>query len=81
MINNVERLVERRHYLWIKIKRIKDENEKQIIRNEIDNITQERKLNNNKIKVLIVSHPYNIYDKYMSSSIIKYLNENDIQII
>jgi len=35
----------------------------------IDNITQERKLNNDNIKVLIVAHPYNIYDKYLSSNI------------
>lgn len=48
---------------------------------QIDNITQNRKLNNNKIKILIVSHPYNIYDKYLSSNIINYLNDNDIQII
>lgn len=47
----------------------------------IDNITQNRKLNNNKIKILIVSHPYNIYDKYLSANIINYLNSNNIQII
>lgn len=47
----------------------------------IENITQNRKLNNNKIKILIVSHPYNIYDKYLSSNIISYLNNNDVQII
>jgi len=60
-------------YIIAKIKEIKQE--------KIDNITQDRKLNNSKIKVLIVSHPYNIYDKYLSSNIINYLNENDIQII
>lgn len=48
---------------------------------QIDSVTQERKLNNKKIKILIVSHPYNIYDKYLSSNIINYLNENNIQII
>ena len=47
----------------------------------INEITQNRKLNNNKTKILIVSHPYNIYDKYLSSNIIKYLEDNDIQII
>ncbi len=47
----------------------------------IEYITQERKLNNNKIKVLIVSHPYNIYDKYLSEGIINYLEKNDLQII
>lgn len=47
----------------------------------INFITQNRKLNNNKIKVLIVSHPYNIYDKYLSGDIINYLNNNNIQLI
>ena len=48
---------------------------------KIKEITQNRKLNNNKIKILIVSHPYNIYDKYLANNIINYLNNNDIQII
>lgn len=48
---------------------------------KIENITQNRKLNNNKIKVLIVSHPYNIYDTYLSKNIINYLTNNNIQII
>jgi len=48
---------------------------------KINVITQERKLNTNKIKILIVSHPYNIYDKYLSYNIINYLNDNGIQII
>ena len=47
----------------------------------IEHITQERQLKNDKIKILIVSHPYNIYDKYLSNNIIKYLNDNNIQII
>lgn len=47
----------------------------------IDNITQNRKLNNNKLKILLVGHSYNIYDKYLSGNIINYLNNNDIQII
>lgn len=47
----------------------------------IENITQNRKINNNKIKILIVSHPYNIYDNYLSKNIINYLNNNNIQII
>jgi len=48
---------------------------------KINEITQNRKLNNDKTKILIVSHPYNIYDKYLSNNIINYLNNNDIQII
>lgn len=47
----------------------------------INHITQNRKLNNNKIKILIVSHPYNIYDKYLSNNLIKYLTNNNIEII
>lgn len=47
----------------------------------INDVTQKRKLNNNKIKVLVVSHPYNIYDSYISSYLISYLEKNDIEII
>lgn len=47
----------------------------------INDITQRRKLNNNKTKVLIVSHPYNLYDKYISGFLISYLEKNDIEII
>lgn len=60
-------------YIISKIKEKKQE--------KINHITQERKLNNDKIKILIVSHPYNIYDKYISNNIIKYLDNNNIQII
>lgn len=54
---------------------------KKKIQENINYITQERKLNNNKIKVLIVAHPYNLYDKYISNNIIKYLEKNNIQMI
>jgi len=47
----------------------------------INNITQNRKLNNNKIKILLVSHPYNVYDKFLSGNIINYLEKNNIQIL
>lgn len=60
---------------YIKAKR------KAIKQEEVENITQQRKLNNNKIKVLIVSHPYNVYDKYLGSNIINYLSKEDITII
>lgn len=33
---------------------------------------------NDKIKVLIVSHPYNIYDKFIGSPIIKHLKQLDV---
>lgn len=51
LIDDVEKLTERRHYLWIKIKRIKDENEKQIIRNEIDSITKELNVKKKGVKL------------------------------
>lgn len=43
-----------------------------------DNI---KKLESEKIKILIVGHPYNIYDEYIGNPIINYLKQNDIEII
>lgn len=37
--------------------------------------------NNSKMKVLIVSHSYISYDKYIGMPIIKYLKDNDINVI
>ena len=48
---------------------------------KIAEITQNRKLNNDKIKILIVSQFYNIYDKYFAKDLIEYLNNNNIQLI
>jgi len=42
---------------------------------------QNKKLNSNKLKILIVSHPYNIYDKYIGYPIIKFLESMNIEII
>ena len=42
---------------------------------------QEKKLNSNKLKILIVSHPYNIYDKYIGYPIVKFLTNMDIELI
>ena len=42
---------------------------------------QEKKLHNNKLKILIVSHPYNIYDKYIGYPIIKFLTNMNIELI
>lgn len=39
------------------------------------------KLNSDNKKVLIVSHPYNIYDEYIGSPIVKMLEEKNIDII
>ncbi|MBQ9011214.1 MAG: hypothetical protein IJ093_01015 [Bacilli bacterium] len=52
-------------------------NEKQV--SEISN--NMNKLNSTKTKILIISHPYNIYDGLIGSSIIKYLENNDIAVI
>lgn len=38
-------------------------------------------LNSDKIKILIVSHPYNIYDEMIGADIIKYLKENNVEVI
>lgn len=42
---------------------------------------QEKKLYSNKLKVLIASHPYNMYDSYISGEVIQYLKEENIEII
>jgi len=45
---------------------------------------QNRQLNilkNNKTKILIVSHPYNVYDKYIGEPIIKFLKSMDLEIL
>lgn len=44
-------------------------------------LDQEKVLKNTKPKILIVAHPYNIYDNYVGSPIIKKLAELDIDII
>jgi len=38
-------------------------------------------LKNNRLKILIVSHPYNIYDKYIGEPIIKFLKSMDIDLL
>lgn len=42
---------------------------------------QKQVLNNNKIKILIVAHPYNIYDKYIGEPIIRFLKNMNVEII
>ena len=41
----------------------------------------ESNLNSAKIKILIVGHPYNVYDDFVGMDIIKYLKQNDIEVI
>ena len=44
-------------------------------------LKQDKVMRSNKLKVLIVSHPYIVYDKYLSSNIINYLKDEDIDIL
>lgn len=39
------------------------------------------KLKSNKTKILLVSHPYNLYDEMIGKDIIKYLIKNNIEVI
>ena len=42
---------------------------------------QNKKLNTDNIKILLVSHPYNTYDAYVGSPVINYLEELGVTII
>ena len=44
-------------------------------------LKQNNVMRSNKLKILIVSHPYIVYDKYLSSNIINYLKDEDIDIL
>ena len=39
------------------------------------------KLNSKKTKILIVSHPYNLYDELIGKDIIKFLSKNNIELV
>ena len=56
-------------------------NNRQRIYNKDNLLKQNKKLNSKKKKILIVSHPYNIYDNYIGKPIIKKLKEMNIEII
>ena len=60
-------------YQYAKIKSNK------ILKKEI--LTNYSKLSSNKIKILLIGHPYNIYDDYMGKPIIKYLENLNVEII
>ena len=60
-------------YLFSKIKVSKD-NKKEIIINT-------NKLYSDHKKVLLIGHPYNLYDEYIGAPIVKYLQDNNIDII
>lgn len=53
---------------------VEKEKEKQIQQNMA-------KLKSNKIKILVVGHPYNLYDAYIGTPIIKYLEKQKVEII
>ena len=44
-------------------------------------INQQKKLTTSNLKVLVVSHPYNIYDNYIGQPIIKKLEKEKIEVI
>ena len=46
-----------------------------------DNKKQTKILNNNKDKILIVAHPYNIYDNYIGNSILKILKKYNYDLL
>lgn len=51
---------------------------KKVKRNHMIN---QNKLKSNKTKILIVGHPYNLYDEMIGKDIIKYLIKNDAEVI
>ncbi len=44
-------------------------------------LKQNKIMRSNRLKILIVSHPYIVYDKYLSSNIINYLKDEDIDLL
>lgn len=58
------------------IAKIKENKHNSMLMNKQRNI-----LKNNKLKILIVAHPYNIYDKYIGEPIIKFLKSMNIEIL
>lgn len=60
---------------YVTAKKIADKKRKKRIK------AQEKKLYSKKIKVLLAGHPYNLYDSYISESIIRYLKSEHIEII
>lgn len=56
------------------LKKEEELKEKEIIKNE-------KKLNGRKTKILIVSHPYNIYDNLIGKEITDYLEKNKVSVI
>ena len=62
-------------YSYIKAKQAQKKYNKNILSKQL------KKLSSNKLKVLLVSHPYNTYDNYIGLPIIKKLKNQNIEII
>lgn len=62
-------------YYYIKGKSREKEYNLSLIRNQIN------VLRSNRLKILIVAHPYVIYDDYLGSSITKFFKDNDVDIL
>ncbi len=64
------------------VKRIYDET-KEFIESKKEQEVQKNmaKLKSEKLKILLVGHPYNLYDEYIGRPIVKYLKENNIELI
>lgn len=60
---------------YILSKKIYKEHKKKLEKEQI------KKIDSNKSKILIVSHPYNIYDNYIGTPIIEKLNSMNIEIL
>lgn len=56
------------------LKEVMNKKDKMILKNK-------EKLNSKKIKILLVGHPYNMYDEYIGKPIIKFLEKNNVEII
>lgn len=58
-----------------KAKHVEQEKEKKRI------IEQEKRLDSNHCKILLVSHAYNLYDSLIGESIVNYLKKNQVEVI
>ena len=52
-----------------------------VMKEKIGILKQNKIMRSNRLKILIVSHPYIVYDKYLSSNIINYLKNEDIDLL
>ena len=62
-------------YYYIKGKYRQKKHNESLIRNQI------KTLKSSNLKVLVVAHPYVIYDEYLGGSIIKFFKDNNVDVI